>query len=1456
MARFILDDTGQEVLTGPDLAPQESRSWLLDAAKFGETGERTVFPPARPEPPEPADPRFIYVDPRTGRQVPVLSKAPERTMLDKIRDYMGIRQPKTTPLSLQAMRLGLRQFDIRQEVFGTGIEEEARRVVSRGVSGLTGGVSDLIRGYEEHPETWPGALAGAGAELAGFLVGPFKGMRAITGGRLRPTAKGLQGVAQVMTEGAANLGAASALAAVIPSFMASDDLTEMAFSVTESAAMGGLIGFVYPAMGAVPTRPLRLAVSLAVMDKIRAGPNQWFTADDVLRGVKTGEIDAKELAEASFGYLMDIYFTLRVPSMRKQLEALDNAYVREIAKQDVAEVERTILDLSRRGDLDPLRPTLEGIGGEDVVRRFGSEREFTRVADVVAAHTEPKPKGEPGAKEVEAMFNRADTELAELRRGSLKKTRQAVARATVDVSAEVKKRLLEDAGDVGREAVIRHDLARGASPKADHIYTQHEREVFGELDKVQTKQLDRVIQSRRVITLDRHIEAITKRIEGDKARAEAAIAETVREVRELNKQARQAVRVAEAAHRQAIGLRATERERARQTRQSALKARQAVNEAVRALERAERAHARTQPPGSTRTLPSGELLERREALTRAQAKAAEAQRIADAAEERAVRAGRDEISAQDRLADAQLKLEEAVRQEQEASARGKEFEAARDASAEELAEMRTARRETVEALREIDPLMHPEGLGETAYRDYLAALRRSDPEQFRMINERATRYFKVMKEQLTDLHRHGLISDESFRRLSAVGDYSPRRFIQHIDPDRQHQFGAKLITVPDSGLKRLESGSLRVLENNARLLMHDVITRTQHRIARNQANQALLAVAEQAPENGIVRRLGKGAKKKGEEEVVSVVIDGQTHRLAMPRELARQWVESDPAINSQLANVIGWVSGANILRPMATGLNPEFALSNMPRDMTHVWLTTHEYSAVLPKFMLQLAADLKATAGDAVFRRGSYVDYIMEGGGMGFLTHQGRLTSEVSGKLADLQKVLGYIGETSEVWVRLALRNRALRNGKAPHEATWIARNYLDFAQGGWAIKGADTAIPYLSAAVQATRGLARAGKENPKELAFKVAQLGVLSYGLYLANRLINEDAWDAIPAREKVNNFIITTPLSFTDEQGNTRYLYVAIAKDQAQRVFSSVFEAMAAKAIGDPVDGDQVAQAVGDFFPLMPGDFLPPTMSAWLGYAANKDFWRNEDIWKGPPIAAREEYTRYTHPSLIEAGELTGMSPERMGHAIRQVFTYGNIYTTAVGAGTRVLFEAVDPSVREQTTQDLLRQVPGMRRVLKVTDPFEPWRKQIEDLRLEEQTKRFVVNREADGLSERFYRAQKEGKPTDAILQEALVFIGRQPPAMQESLNRRHEFFGQVFEIPDRRFWLSLHGLSPEGRATVFFTRYMQTEPEERRELLARADSIKGIVTERFMVRFRELASAAERDGLLRKARRARP
>ena len=756
-------------------------------------------------------------------------------------------------------------------------------------------------------------------------------------------------------------------------------------------------------------------------------------------------------------------------------------------------------------------------------------------------------------------------------------------------------------------------------------------------------------------------------------------------------------------------------------------------------------------------------------------------------------------------------------------------------------------RRTVAISKYKPEMKHPLGLTAKEHEAYLKTI----PKE---IIERADLYFKETEKRLDELKSEGLLSDESYKELKSKGDYSPRWFINHLDPETTSVIGGRKITVPDSGIKSLDEGSFKVMETNSRTLLSNVIGRTQARIFRNRANKSLWNIAKEFPENEIVKEapVVKATKEgkpiyqpaPGGYTKIKAMIEGEVKEMLMPDKYAKEWVTRDPLINEQLANIIGWMSGSKILKPMATGLNPEFALTNMPRDIAHVWLTTPEYSSFLPKTAAQFARDFFVTAKDTFKRIGRWTDYIDEGGGMSFLTHQGRALPK-AGILGGFQKVMGWVGETSEIWTRLALRERALRNGKSPKEATWIARNYLDFSQGGNVAKAIDSGIPYFNAAIQGTRGIFRALGDRPVDTLWKFAELGALATGVYLANRYVNKNAWDSVSNRDKVNNFIITTPFNYKDNQGNKRYLYFKVAKDQGQRVITSVFENLMAKSLGEEVDADQITQSIQEFLPIVPTDMLPPSIEAFLGHVVNKDFWTRRDIWKGPRVAAREKYTKYTHPALVEAGKITGLSPEKLGFSLSQFFTRGNVFTSLVSGGFSLAFRDLDKPTQEKMMQETLTNLPFIRRVLKSTPPYsEKELKEEEKIKTEESTRRYKQRREYDEILDRYYKTKKEERTAPKeIFSEIKSFIKEQPKEDRDRLVKRFTNYGLVYDIPDRSWWLGLSDATPEARATIFWTKYTRSDESEKKEMIRLAKKIPGIYSDRFISKLRLLIREAK-------------
>jgi len=713
------------------------------------------------------------------------------------------------------------------------------------------------------------------------------------------------------------------------------------------------------------------------------------------------------------------------------------------------------------------------------------------------------------------------------------------------------------------------------------------------------------------------------------------------------------------------------------------------------------------------------------------------------------------------------------------------------------------------------------------YLKWVQTIEKLDDAKMGRVLKSVDNYFEAHRKNLDILRKEKLLGDEEYKRLLDKGEFSPSDYIQHIDPIRTYNFpGGKTYDVHDSGLKKLDKGSANLLEQDSHKLLARSIAGVQGRVFRNKANKAAYKLAEEMPDNGIFRLHELDAP--GGFTKIHVMIEGKPKGMIVRDELAEQWVKSDPMIDFQFANMLQWASFSKPLKAMATGYNPEFAFSNFMRDMQHMWLATDEYSSFMPKAAAQFADDLRATRKDAFTKSGSYIDYIKEGGGMTFLTRQGQSGGE---KFKAMQDIAGYMGETSEVWTRLALRRRAIINKKTGEEATHVARNYIDFAQGGRTAKAFDNVFPYLNASIQGTRGIARGFKDRPIQTAIKATQLGLTSMSLRMANRSVHPWVMNQISDYEKSNNFIITTPWIEEDEDGNKLPLYFKFPKDQSQKIISTFYEAVGDKLMGEEVDADRLANEIGHgikgLLPLVPGETLPPVLNMIYGYAQNRDFWRGEDTWKGDPdVEAASQWYTWT-PERYKALGKAKISPVKAEQAVSQVFTKGNIWTDLVGWGVEESIKAVGEEHRSGMSKKLITDRPGIRRFMNVARPYESEREAIKKEKSKVATERAEVSRKINSLAKRNVGGDK------SALAEFRTFLSTQPYGQRKSLINR---FKSVKKIENKRWWYELKRLPSESRAKMFYRVYKRSP--DKGGLLKQARQVDGFVSDKFIRKLNEL------------------
>lgn len=550
---------------------------------------------------------------------------------------------------------------------------------------------------------------------------------------------------------------------------------------------------------------------------------------------------------------------------------------------------------------------------------------------------------------------------------------------------------------------------------------------------------------------------------------------------------------------------------------------------------------------------------------------------------------------------------------------------------------------------------------------YLEDLERVlEPKDFADMIKRSELYFNTMRDALTLLKDRGIITPQMYGRL-IKWDYAKRQDImEKLDPQGEFLIGREPITVKESGVKTLREGTnADLLEVDSELMMADVLQATYGRIFRNDANAALRDIAIMTPDNGIARipKRPDSAVPRGWSKI-ELFVDGKKEALHLENDFARSWLLRNREVSFEIARRNQVLSGTAILKPMATGINPEFAFANIARDLAHIWLTAQvkvgdkwvsPYSPHLPLAIPQMAGDLITISKDTFLRRGRWLDAVDDGMGIQFLTHEGRVwrkNETARSGLDTIQEIVGYINESSEILSRLMVRERAMKNyakragldwaefkkanvalrrewkdgrmvekpeaknidpamrklvGEIRREGSFIGRDYMDFSSHGSKGEYADTIVPYLNPGIQGTRGLFRAAKRNPQEFATKLAWVAGTTFSLYMANRMNNQEGMDKVSKQAKLNNWIIMTNTKITDANGVDRYVYYTIPKDPSQRYFTYMLDAFAQKFIfGEEVDVPNVMEVAASLLPVDSALGVTPTGNAVLAYY-NIDAWR---------------------------------------------------------------------------------------------------------------------------------------------------------------------------------------------------------------------------------------------------------
>lgn len=553
---------------------------------------------------------------------------------------------------------------------------------------------------------------------------------------------------------------------------------------------------------------------------------------------------------------------------------------------------------------------------------------------------------------------------------------------------------------------------------------------------------------------------------------------------------------------------------------------------------------------------------------------------------------------------------------------------------------------------------------------YAAALR-----DLNAFNEAALKV--AMESGLIDQAAYELMKDQPyvpFYRLMEEGDMRGPRFSSGL--------------VNQQAWKKLKGGSQQL---NADLLQNTLMN-WSHLYAAAARNRASLETMAAADKMGIAYQVPSDTKG-----AVKVMRDG----------VSEHWAVEDPylldaimAMSYAPGGLVKAMAPFKRLLTFGVTVNPTFKIRNLIRDS----LSAVSQSDLGYNPFANVASGWKATGRDSQ----TYASMLASGGIIKFGTQENtsRVRAQIErlgGQMLDKQGFDKFTGQMKALWEayeefgdrtenvnRAALYERLIAKGHSHAEASFMARDLMDFSMSGkWeAVRFLAQTVPFLNARLQGPYKLGRAAKEDPRRFAAMAGAVSMASLGLMAAYG--DDDDWKKREDWDrdaywwfKVGNTAFRIPKPF--ELGSIGTL----AERTAELMMS---DEMTTKRFGA-----RISDMVFNTFAMDP---TPQFIKPFIDVYANKDSFSGRAIegMADERLRPQDRYNERTSeiarllgswglpdPVRLAKGEYSGLSPKQIDFLLRGYFGWlATVITTATDMAARPVMDRGDrPAMRMRDT-----------------------------------------------------------------------------------------------------------------------------------------------------------------------------
>jgi len=715
------------------------------------------------------------------------------------------------------------------------------------------------------------------------------------------------------------------------------------------------------------------------------------------------------------------------------------------------------------------------------------------------------------------------------------------------------------------------------------------------------------------------------------------------------------------------------------------------------------------------------------------------------------------------------------------------------------------------------------------YETYLEAMNEElGPAKFRDLVDRADQYFNINKELLSFLRENKLITAKDFENLKDI-DWRKNEYLSQIDPVIPERFKPKHITVRESGVEYLKRGKRDAKNINSKDLLMDHTFSIHARVFKNRALQELAKVAEATFGNkdALVKKISEKRSKDlpSDRVALSYFVEGEKKFLSMSKRWGEMWEASTPEMASHNIQLLRWMMLSPIVKQSAVGLNPTFFLTDFPRNISHIYLAASKSAPVTidgvfhpkgvrlyaPEAVLktaQIVVDTASVFSDAVFRKGRYKDFAVDGGPrlLAHLAQDRQITAtgmrHHDTKIAKGRRVLSYLNETSEIMTRLMVRERALKRNLSKSDANYEALRLIDFGQAGRRSKTLDYMIPFFNPIMQAIRTGVRGVKQDPANAAILSAEYVGATGMLYFYNWMTNPECMANIPDENLVRGINICLPPSenlidpFSSEV-QQQYLHFAV--ENLFMPLGGTTNLAMRKVLEGRAPNNMSLEMIRSTIPFMPSTMITPVIDLIVKAGYGLDTYKDMPVYPGAhDVLGSEEYfaqhkSNATPLFYVMAGKYfkdeygMELSPARTQAAVDALLTSHPINPVGSRLLDQLLFGDMPDHERWKMNDQKLADNPMLSRVLRRTSATHNAFTDADRTRREESTETSAMNKHVDVMAGRHLHGELS-------MDQGMKAIAEDPTI--PALDKDRYLMRFITQTQFDRIWKGVMGDKPDG------------------------------------------------------------